>query len=125
MVKHLLRKLSGRDGKLLPASVFAVFATSGLALLLSQILLTTEANSANSKACVCDSTTSYNTSLPSSHPTNRCAEQSDDVSWGNWVTGNSRSSQFHFIDLLELIHGHKDKPLNDMPTSGSPTQISR
>ncbi|ABI70243.1 conserved hypothetical protein [Shewanella frigidimarina NCIMB 400] len=125
MVKHLLRKLSGRDGKLLSAPVFAVFATSALALLLSQVLMATESNSANSKACVCNSTTNYNASLPSSHPTNRCAEQSNDVSWGNWITGNSRSSQFHFIDLLELIHGHKDKPLNDMPTSGNPTQISR
>ncbi|AZG71884.1 hypothetical protein [Shewanella livingstonensis] len=125
MVKHLLRKLSGHNDKLLSAPILAVFATSALALLLSQILMTTERHSANSKACVCSSSTNYNASLPSSHPTNRCAEQSNDVSWGNWVTGNSRSSQFHFIDLLELIHGHKDKPLNDMPTSGSPSQISR
>tara|TARA_R110002126_G_scaffold56536_5_gene150970 strand:- start:1002 stop:1379 length:378 start_codon:yes stop_codon:yes gene_type:complete len=125
MLKYLIRKLSGRDGKLLSIQIFAVFATSASALLLSQVLMSTENNSANSKACVCNSGTNYNASLPSSHPTNRCAEQSNDVSWGNWVTGNSRSSQFHFIDLLELIHGHKDKPLNDMPSSGSPTQISR
>jgi len=124
MVKHLLSKLSDRDGKLLPAPIYAVFATSAFALLLSQLLMTTETTSANSKACVCDSTTSYNTSLPSSHPTNRCAEQSSDVSWGNWISGNSRSTQFHYIDLLELIHGHKERPLHDMPTS-SPNKISR
>ncbi|MGX9461095.1 hypothetical protein ACWXWU_07590 [Shewanella sp. A14] len=125
MVKHLLRKLLNREGKLLPAPVYAVFATSALALLLSQVLMVTESNSAESKACVCNSTNNYNANLPSSHPSNRCAEQANDVSWGNWVTGNSRSSQFHFIDLIELIHGHKEKPLNGMPTSSSPNQISR
>jgi hypothetical protein len=125
MLMHLLSKLSGRDGKRLPAPIYAVFATSAFALLLSQLLMATETASANSKACVCDSSTSYNTSLPSSHPSNRCAEQSNDVSWGNWITGNSRSSQFHFIDLLELIHGHKDKPLNEIPTSSNPNPLSR
>ena len=123
MVKQLLRKLSTHDGKILPASVYAVFATSALALLLSQVLMASETQNASGEACVCNSSTSYDAQLPSSHPKNRCAEQSNDVSWGNWVAGNSRSSQFHFIDLLELIHGHKDKPLNDMPTSNSANQI--
>ncbi|GGQ03385.1 hypothetical protein [Shewanella litoralis] len=123
MVKQLLSKISGRDGKFLPTPVYAVFATSACALLISQVMMANEAETASTKACVCDSNNSYNASLPSSHPANRCAEQSDNVSWGNWVTGNSRSSQFHFIDLLELIHGHKDKPLQDMPTSSSPEKI--
>ena len=123
MVKQLLQKLTNRDSKLISAPICAVFATSAVALLLSQILMASEATSANAKACICSGTASYNANLPSSHPKNRCAEPSNDVSWGNWVSGNSRSSQFHFIDLLELIHGHKDKPLNDMPTSNSANQI--
>ena len=29
-------------------------------------------------------------------------------SWFNWLQGNSRSTQFHFVDLLELLNrfGH-------------------
>lgn len=123
MVKQLLRKLTNRNGKLMSAPIYAVFATSAFALLLSQILMASETSTDNAKACICSGTASYNANLPSSHPKNRCAEQSNDVSWGNWVSGNSRSGQFHFIDLLELIHGHKDKPLNDMPTSNSSNQI--
>jgi hypothetical protein len=42
--------------------------------------------------------------LPVSHPVNRCAaDQSQGVSWSEWFTGRSRSYQFHFIDLLELL----------------------
>ena len=26
-----------------------------------------------------------------------------ELSWGQWITGNSQSGQFHFLDLLELI----------------------
>ncbi|WP_315903080.1 hypothetical protein [Shewanella phaeophyticola] len=39
MVKQLLSKISGRDGKFLPAPVYAVFATSACALLLSQAMM--------------------------------------------------------------------------------------
>ncbi|GGB44408.1 hypothetical protein [Shewanella inventionis] len=123
MVKQLLSKMSNRDGKFLPTPVYAVFATATLALLISQVLMATENTASNTQACVCDNNNSYNASLPSSHPANRCAEQSNNISWSNWVTGNSRSSQFHFIDLLELLHGHKDKPLQDMPTPNSSEQI--
>lgn len=24
-------------------------------------------------------------------------------SWGSWLSGNSRSAQFHFVDFLELV----------------------
>lgn len=72
----------------------------------------------NTTACVCDGNTNYNPALPASHPSNRCAQQTDNVSWSNWLTGKSRSSQFHFVDLLELLHGHQDRPIDDVnPTS--------
>lgn len=28
---------------------------------------------------------------------------STDVSWTAWLTGDSRSNQFHYLDLLELL----------------------
>ena len=123
MVKHLLSTLLHRYGKLLSKPVYAVFATSAVALLLSQSIMSDDSDPENSQACVCNDNISYNSNLPSSHPNNRCASQANDVSWRNWITGNSRSSQFHFIDLLELLHGHKDKPLNDIPPSSNPEQM--
>lgn len=70
-----------------------------------------------SSACVCQDGANYNTSLPASHPNNRCAVK-DDLSWKSWLTGNNSSTQFHFVDLLELLYGHNEQPLEDMsPTS--------
>ncbi|QSX29858.1 hypothetical protein JYB88_17005 [Shewanella cyperi] len=68
-------------------------------------------------ACACSGETRYNNSLPASHPNNRCATQTRDLTWGSWLSGNSRSGQFHFIDLLELLNGHQDKPLDKSPSS--------
>jgi len=31
-------------------------------------------------------------------------------SWRSWVTGKSRSTQFHFIDLVELLSRLQSKP---------------
>ena len=70
-------------------------------------------------ACACSSDTRYNNSLPSSHPNNRCANQAQPLSWTTWLTGKNRSSQFHFVDLLELLYGHKDKPIDDMKPTNS------
>lgn len=69
-------------------------------------------------SCACSSDTRYNSALPSSHPNNRCADQAQTLSWKTWLTGKNRSSQFHFVDLLELLHGHQDKPMDDLkPTT--------
>ncbi|WP_337881207.1 hypothetical protein [Rheinheimera sp.] len=32
------------------------------------------------------------------------AECQPQQSWFNWLQGNSRSTQFHFVDLLELLN---------------------
>lgn len=33
-----------------------------------------------------------------------CSQKvSTDVSWSAWLTGDSRSNQFHYLDLLELL----------------------
>ncbi|GGA63787.1 hypothetical protein GCM10011369_01460 [Neiella marina] len=56
-------------------------------------------------SCDCEAGVEYNNALPSSHPTNQCALASEtpSTSWYGWATGSSRSTSFHFLDLLELI----------------------
>lgn len=103
-------------------SITALLATSSL-VMISSFALPTSTQSNTTQACVCKSDTTFNASLPNNHPANRCATQENDVSWKNWITGNSRSGQFHFIDLIELLHGHKNKPLGDIPGSSKPEQI--
>ncbi|MBO1270970.1 hypothetical protein J3L11_04810 [Shewanella sp. 4t3-1-2LB] len=88
----------------------SVAGTVSIAALVMQVL--TAADDSLSQNCA--SVTEYNSKLPSSHPNNRCAMQDDDLSWSSWLSGKSRSGQFHFIDLLELLHGHERKPLDDM-----------
>ncbi|MBW3140353.1 hypothetical protein [Ferrimonas balearica] len=39
----------------------------------------------------------------------QCAAQSP-LNWHNWLVGRSGSSQFHFVDLLELLYGHEKRP---------------
>lgn len=103
-------------------SVSAMVTTSTLVVLTS-FAFSSPAKQNTDQACACDANVNYNASLPSSHPVNRCAVKEHDVSWKNWISGNSRSSQFHFIDLIELLYGHKDKPLADIPASSKPEQI--
>ncbi|UJF22532.1 hypothetical protein [Shewanella sp. OMA3-2] len=103
-------------------SIFAMVTTSTLVVLIS-FAFSSSAKQSSDQACACKANVNYNSSLPSSHPVNRCAVKEHDVSWKNWISGNSRSSQFHFIDLIELLYGHKDKPLTDIPASNNPEQI--
>lgn len=69
--------------------------------------------------CSCHEGSVYNDELPMSHPINRCAaEQTSVISWSSWFAGNSRSSQFHYLDLLELLsRTHSDNAQNKTPTS--------
>ncbi|MFQ6371950.1 hypothetical protein [Shewanella sp. YIC-542] len=91
------------------ALILATAAGSvGLTAVTVQTLLITD----NSRSKYCSQITDYNTQLPGNSPNNRCAVQEDDLSWGSWFSGKSRSGQFHFIDLLELLHGHERKPLD-------------
>ncbi|TDP37565.1 hypothetical protein DEU29_10627 [Idiomarina aquatica] len=38
----------------------------------------------------------------------QCVAAANEVTWTNWVKGESRSAQFHFIDLFELLFSSKD-----------------
>lgn len=54
--------------------------------------------------CGCEPSLVLDTSLPLSHPSNRCAlKPQSQVSWRSWLTGKSSSYQFHYLDLLELL----------------------
>ena len=110
-----MRDKAKPSAKMKSATVFTVTAAI---VGFTAIGLQSLTNNSSATACVCDGNASYNTSLPASHPNNRCAQQAENVSWGNWLTGKSRSSQLHFVDLLELLHGHQDSPMDDVtPTS--------
>ncbi len=90
------------------ATLAVVTAAIGTISLTSQ-----PTETASSAACVCDNaTSSYNPGLPASHPSNRCAAQSHDLSWKSWLSGKSHTNQLHFIDLFELLYGHQSSPIN-------------
>ncbi|MFT5790232.1 MAG: hypothetical protein ACI8SJ_002361 [Shewanella sp.] len=97
------------------AAVLAVVTAA-----IGTISLTSQSSESASSACVCDtSTSSYNPGLPASHPSNRCASQSDDLSWKSWLSGKSQTNQLHFIDLFELLYGHQSAPIsNSSPMKG-------
>ena len=92
------------------AATFLAVVTAAL----GTISLTSQSTAtASSAACVCDTAnSSYNPGLPASHPSNRCASQSQDLSWKSWLSGKSQNNQLHFIDLFELLYGHKSAPMN-------------
>lgn len=96
-------------------------ATSAIFIALTAMGVNSFSPSETESACVCstESTTNYNSSLPASHPGNRCARQSKELNWANWFSGSSRSNQLHFVDLLELLHGHTDSPLEDVTLKNS------
>lgn len=42
------------------------------------------------------------------HTAAQCQAPSNQVTWSNWAKGESRSAQFHFIDLFELLFSSSD-----------------
>ena len=102
------QKLGSRK-RILSYSVIACTASFGL--FGSQMLF----NSSETAACMCESGVTYNAMLPANHPTNRCANQTKQLNWGAWFSGQG-SNQFHFLDLVELLNHNKTKhivPSND------------
>ncbi|MFD2096658.1 hypothetical protein ACFSJ3_11740 [Corallincola platygyrae] len=95
--------------KYLLSAVLVVAASSGVAV---------NYHSAPSlgEACACDmDSVAFDPSLPTSHPANRCSLQNkaSNESWWAWLAGDSRSAEYHFIDLLELISSSSEpkKPI--------------
>lgn len=99
--------------------VLPFFAVCGSAALLSVAL--SSAPQSRSSVCNYQPVTEFNPKLPASHIQNQCArhqEGVEEVSWLSWIAGKSSSFQFHFLDLLELLHsddGNRDftSPSND------------
>lgn len=88
------------------ASVVALFAVADIP------------NNEGFAFCNCPADAQFDKSLPLSHPINRCAkEQSNNVSWSSWFTGDSRSRQFHYLDLLELLSRSSDDGNQQKPAS--------
>ncbi|MCU7553321.1 hypothetical protein OCL06_01775 [Alteromonas sp. ASW11-19] len=47
----------------------------------------------------------FDARLPASHIQNQCSRVNmGEVSWLSWVAGRSLSYDFHYLDLLELLH---------------------
>ena len=91
-------------------SIMAVAATTGAVWMFSAFMLP-----ANNHACL------ENMHLELSAA--KVAEASPDcldtpsISWQQWVQGQSRSYQFHFLDLLELLDGgHSDNRFSSGPS---------
>ncbi|MBT1064263.1 hypothetical protein KJY73_11800 [Bowmanella sp. Y26] len=81
-------------------------AAAGIALSLTVVAVVPAAqeNSQQYNYCNCDTGVELDSSLPLSHPQNRCATGSKQgVSWLSWLKGGNQSVQFHFLDLLELL----------------------
>lgn len=41
-------------------------------------------------------------------PADTCLVTDDAVTWTEWLRGESRSTQFHFLDFFELVFGDDD-----------------
>ncbi len=63
--------------------------------------------------CSCPENSQFDQTLPMSHPVNRCAtQQANGVSWISWFSNSSKSKQFHYLDLLELLSRDSDPEQN-------------
>ena len=101
----------------LPLKLVTIFS------LIAFVLFATATVSAKSHTsvlgCNCAEGVKLNLSLPMSHPINRCAESNDansntnnDVSWFTWLSGKTKSNQFHYLDLLELLSRYTENANN-------------
>jgi len=51
----------------------------------------------------------HNTQMVSAKNTlTTCIKVEEESSWFSWLTGDSRSAQFHYLDLLELLTSSDD-----------------
>lgn len=68
--------------------------------------------SIDTQFCSCPDEVAFVNQLPMSHPINRCASAQvvAEVSWSSWFSGQSNTSQTHFLDLLELLSRQADAP---------------
>ena len=90
-------------------------ALSGIALVA--VLSSNALDNQVTGSCLKSANSSNETSLNITTCNSFMAEA---VSWFDWVGGKSRSHQFHFLDLLELLYSSDDEEresFNHSPTS--------
>ena len=79
------------------AAAFTVFSATSFSWIT-----TTESTNPN---CSCPSQMQANNA--NYLPVGNCQARAANQSWLSWLTGKSRSSQFHYLDLLELLESGK------------------
>lgn len=85
------------------AAAFTVFSATSYSLITS--------DNSSSLACSCPSQMQANNT--SYLPIGSCQARAANQSWFSWLTGKSRSSQFHYLDLLELLESGKKEASTD------------
>ncbi|TDF36649.1 hypothetical protein EYS14_18205 [Alteromonadaceae bacterium M269] len=96
----------------LPLKIATIF--SFIAFVSLAAATVSAKNNVSMLACSCTAGVELNLSLPMSHPINRCAENNatNDVSWFAWLSGKTKSNQFHYLDLLELLSRYTESGNN-------------
>lgn len=100
----------------------ALMSSGLLTVLLFSAALSSEfkPQASGTLSCQCDDSAAYNPALPASHPANLCAAGiHSNTTWLGWLQGKSRSTEFHFLDLLELIWQPSESNSRNSPTSPS------
>lgn len=90
--------------------VLPFYAVCGIVALVSVAVYPRSGSEAS--VCEFQPSSRFNPKLPASHVQNQCARDRDgviEVSWLSWIAGKSPSFQFHFLDLLELLHDDDSK----------------
>jgi hypothetical protein len=89
---------------------FKGILTTGCSAFIATIVFAQTSGLGEDDFCANSVNVQFNHQLPMNHPVNRCAvKQHTDVSWSTWLTGRSKSYQFHYLDLLELLSRNSDE----------------
>jgi len=98
---------------------------SGIKLVCTAIVVTASASVFADAAdqrinahCRCASATDRQDVSHSDQTPRSCSKNAaKDVSWGSWLVGDSRSTQFHYLDLLELLFRNDEPGAANEPPS--------
>ncbi len=99
----------------------AIFLVYTAALLSTSSLAIAGSTEHRRAASCCDKSLSLSdrqVALKDEHESAVCSDEaSKDVSWAAWLAGDSRSTQFHYLDLLELLFRNDEPAVAGEPSS--------
>lgn len=80
-------------------------------ILLSSVMLGNIYAGELTTGCYCKNKANFEISTIADKRSHTCSlpKKASNSSWLSWLSGNSRSTQFHFLDLLELMNKGKAK----------------